>query len=92
MDKQTKELLEQSQKNIEVNQEHALKALEKAREIAKQRQQALDETSQKYRNVSESLLASSKSLENANHILGQLGYEKLDLVSTAQQLWLAMVR
>jgi hypothetical protein len=85
-EKKTKELLEQRQKSIEANQEHALKALEKARLTATERQQALDKTSLKFKKVSDDLLESSKSLENANAILGQLGHEKVDLVSTTQQL------
>ena len=62
----------------------ALKVLEQARDFAKMRQKALDETSEKFREISENLLASSTSLENANRLLGQLGHEKLDLVSTVQ--------
>jgi len=79
--KDTNELLEKRQKPIMTNQEHALKALEAARQSAAERQQSLDETSQKYHTISERLRSSSQSLENANHILGQLGYEKVDLVS-----------
>jgi hypothetical protein len=79
--KETNELLEKRQKTITTNQEHALKALEAARQSAAERQQSLDETSQKYHTISERLRTSSQSLENANHILGQLGYEKVDLVS-----------
>jgi hypothetical protein len=75
---------EQVQRGNEMQHAQALKVLEQARDFAKMRQKALDETSEKFREISENLLASSTSLENANRLLGQLGHEKLDLVSTVQ--------
>ena len=88
-EKKTKELLEQRQKSIEANQKHALTALDKARQTATERQQKLEQTSLEFRKISEELQASSKSLDNANDILGQLGTEKVDLVSATQKLPMA---
>jgi hypothetical protein len=79
-DQQRKDLLEERQKTIEANQAHALKSLELARLTAAERQQTLHLTATEHKKISDELFASSKSLENANSLLDQLGHEKVDLV------------
>ncbi len=71
---------ELQQKNIKANQEHAMEVLKTARKLAAERQKTFDTSAEKYRDTSNKLLESSKSLDNANNLLNQLGAEKIDLV------------